>query len=47
LIYSLFFEGRPIIALSSFICLFVVILHRENIKRMWKGTEAKVGRTFK
>ncbi|QNK49087.1 glycerol-3-phosphate 1-O-acyltransferase PlsY [Brevibacterium sp. PAMC23299] len=46
LIYCLFFEGRLIIALSSFICLFVVILHRENIKRIWKGTEAKVGRTF-
>ncbi|MFJ8071415.1 glycerol-3-phosphate 1-O-acyltransferase PlsY [Peribacillus sp. NPDC096447] len=44
LIYNLLFEGRLIIALSSFICLFVIILHRENIKRIWKGTEAKVGR---
>ncbi|MGG4266241.1 glycerol-3-phosphate 1-O-acyltransferase PlsY [Peribacillus simplex] len=46
LIYSLLFEGRLTSALSSFICLFVIILHRENIKRIWKGTEAKVGRIF-
>ncbi|MFB6800782.1 glycerol-3-phosphate 1-O-acyltransferase PlsY [Peribacillus butanolivorans] len=43
-IYSFIFEDKLIIALSLFISLFVIILHRENIKRILKGTETKVGK---
>lgn len=41
-IYSLIFEDRVIIALALFISILVIILHRQNIKRMIKGTENKI-----
>ncbi|MEK5063673.1 glycerol-3-phosphate 1-O-acyltransferase PlsY [Cytobacillus sp. FSL R5-0596] len=41
-IYSLIFEDRVIIALSLFISLLVIFLHRQNIKRLIKGTENKL-----
>ncbi|MDM5227248.1 glycerol-3-phosphate 1-O-acyltransferase PlsY [Cytobacillus sp. NJ13] len=41
-IYSLIFEDRVIIALSLFISVLVIILHRKNIKRIIKGTENKL-----
>ncbi|MGM0874821.1 MAG: glycerol-3-phosphate acyltransferase [Bacillota bacterium] len=43
-IYSLIFEDKVIIALSLFISLFVIILHRQNIKRIISGTENKIGK---
>ena len=43
-IYSLIFEDKVIIALSLFISVFVIILHRQNIKRIISGTENKIGR---
>lgn len=42
-IYSLIFEDKVIIALSLFISVLVIILHRQNIKRIIKGTENKIG----
>ncbi len=41
-IYSLIFEDKVIIVLSLFISVLVIILHRQNIKRMIKGTENKI-----
>ncbi|MGE6259810.1 glycerol-3-phosphate 1-O-acyltransferase PlsY [Heyndrickxia sporothermodurans] len=41
-IYSLIFEDKVIIALSLFISVLVIILHRQNIKRIIKGTENKI-----
>ena len=41
-IYSLIFEDKVIIALALFISVLVIILHRQNIKRMIKGTENKI-----
>ncbi|MEH7355522.1 glycerol-3-phosphate 1-O-acyltransferase PlsY [Neobacillus drentensis] len=41
-IYSLIFEDNVIIALSLFISVLVIILHRQNIKRIIKGTENKL-----
>lgn len=41
-IYSLIFEDKVIIALSLFISVFVIILHRQNIKRIISGTENKI-----
>ncbi|WP_078415083.1 glycerol-3-phosphate 1-O-acyltransferase PlsY [Priestia abyssalis] len=43
-IYSLIFEEKIIIALSLLISVLVIILHRENIKRILKGTENKIGK---
>ncbi|MGM0878833.1 MAG: glycerol-3-phosphate 1-O-acyltransferase PlsY [Bacillota bacterium] len=43
-IYSLIFEEKIIIALSLFISVFVIILHRQNIKRILNGTENKIGK---
>jgi glycerol-3-phosphate acyltransferase PlsY len=42
LIYSLIFEDKVIIALSLFISVLVIILHRQNIKRLIRGTEKKL-----
>ncbi|AND38349.1 MULTISPECIES: glycerol-3-phosphate 1-O-acyltransferase PlsY [Cytobacillus] len=41
-IYSLIFEDKVIIALSLFISVLVIILHRQNIKRLITGTENKL-----
>ncbi|RBP92884.1 acyl-phosphate glycerol-3-phosphate acyltransferase [Cytobacillus firmus] len=41
-IYSLIFEEKVIIALSFFISVLVIILHRQNIKRLISGTENKL-----
>ncbi|MCS0787933.1 glycerol-3-phosphate 1-O-acyltransferase PlsY [Cytobacillus firmus] len=41
-IYSLIFEDKVIIALSLFISVLVIILHRQNIKRLIRGTENKL-----
>lgn len=41
-IYSLIFEDKVIIALSLFISVLVIILHRQNIKRLRRGTESKL-----
>ncbi|MBU7592799.1 glycerol-3-phosphate 1-O-acyltransferase PlsY [Metabacillus halosaccharovorans] len=43
-IYSLIFEDKVIIALSLFISILVIILHRQNIKRIISGTENKIGK---
>jgi glycerol-3-phosphate acyltransferase PlsY len=43
-IYSLIFEDRVIIALTLFISAIVIILHRQNIKRIISGTENKIGK---
>jgi len=47
LVYSLIFEDTLIKALSFFISIFVIVLHRENIKRILRGTENKVGKRLK
>jgi len=41
-IYSVMFEDKVIIALSLFISVLVIILHRQNIKRIINGTENKI-----
>lgn len=41
-IHSLIYEDKVIIALSLFISVLVIILHRQNIKRIIKGTENKL-----
>lgn len=41
-IYSVIFEDKVIIALSLFISVLVIILHRQNIKRIINGTENKL-----
>lgn len=41
-IYSLIFEDKVIIALSLFISVLVITLHRQNIKRLIRGTENKL-----
>ena len=41
-IYSFIFEDKVIIALSVLISVSIIILHRENIKRIVNGTENKV-----
>jgi acyl phosphate:glycerol-3-phosphate acyltransferase len=41
-IYSLIYEDKVIIALSLFISVLVIFLHRQNIKRIIKGTENKI-----
>lgn len=41
-IYSLIFEDKVIIALSLLIIVSIIILHRQNIKRILNGTENKI-----
>ncbi|WP_405097106.1 glycerol-3-phosphate 1-O-acyltransferase PlsY [Oceanobacillus sp. FSL H7-0719] len=41
-IYSLIFEDKVIIALSLLISISIIILHRQNIKRIIKGTESRI-----
>lgn len=41
-IYSLIFEDKVIIALSLLISVSIIILHRQNIKRIVNGTENKI-----
>ncbi|PAD66644.1 acyl-phosphate glycerol 3-phosphate acyltransferase [Bacillus sp. 7586-K] len=41
-IYSVIFEDKVMIALSLFISVLVIILHRQNIKRIISGTENKL-----
>ncbi|MEK3976485.1 glycerol-3-phosphate 1-O-acyltransferase PlsY [Psychrobacillus sp. FSL K6-1267] len=41
-IYSLIFEDKVMIALSLLISLSIIILHRQNIKRIVNGTENKI-----
>jgi glycerol-3-phosphate acyltransferase PlsY len=43
-IYSLIFEEKVIIALTLLISVLVIILHRQNIKRILNGTENKIGK---
>ncbi|MDA1763302.1 glycerol-3-phosphate 1-O-acyltransferase PlsY [Bacillus cereus] len=40
--YSLIFEDKVIIALSLLISVSIIILHRQNIKRILNGTENKI-----
>lgn len=42
LIYSLIFEDKVIIALSLLISVSIITLHRQNIKRIIKGTESRI-----
>ena len=42
IIYSLIFEDKVMIALSLLISLSIIILHRQNIKRIVNGTENKI-----
>lgn len=41
-IYSFLYEETPIIILSLIISVLVIILHRQNIKRILNGTENKI-----
>ena len=41
-IYSLIFEDKVIVALSLLISVSIIILHRQNIKRIVNGTENKI-----
>ena len=41
-IYSFIFEDKVIIALSVLISVSIIILHRQNIKRIVNGTENKI-----
>ncbi|WP_144512149.1 glycerol-3-phosphate 1-O-acyltransferase PlsY [Bacillus sp. FJAT-22090] len=41
-IYSLIFEDKVMIALSLLICISIIMLHRQNIKRIVNGTENKI-----
>jgi glycerol-3-phosphate acyltransferase PlsY len=43
-IYSIIFEEKVIVAISLLISVFVIILHRQNIKRIINGTENKIGK---
>ncbi|MFZ0446660.1 MAG: glycerol-3-phosphate acyltransferase, partial [Bacillus sp. (in: firmicutes)] len=43
-IYSIIFEDKVIVAISLLISVFVIILHRQNIKRIINGTENKIGK---
>lgn len=43
-IYSIIFEEKVIIAIALLISLAVIILHRQNIKRIVNGTENKIGK---
>lgn len=37
-------DGRlPLLALSAMLFLLVLLRHRENIRRLWQGTEGKIG----
>lgn len=41
-IYSLIFEDKVIMVLSLLISVSIIILHRQNIKRLLNGTENKI-----
>ncbi len=41
-VYSLIFEEKVIIALSLLISVSIIILHRQNIIRIFNGTESKI-----
>ncbi|MFJ7971800.1 glycerol-3-phosphate 1-O-acyltransferase PlsY [Psychrobacillus sp. NPDC096389] len=41
-VYSLIFEDKVIVALSVLISVSIIILHRQNIKRIVNGTENKI-----
>lgn len=41
-LYSLIFEDKVIIALSLLISVSIIVLHRQNIKRIVNGTENKI-----
>ncbi|MEN2465509.1 glycerol-3-phosphate acyltransferase [Ornithinibacillus sp. JPR2-1] len=41
-IYSIIFEDKVIIALSLLISVSIIILHRQNVKRIVNGTENKI-----
>jgi glycerol-3-phosphate acyltransferase PlsY len=41
-IYSLMFEDNVIIALTLLISVSIIILHRQNIKKIVSGTESKI-----
>lgn len=41
-IYSIIFEEKIIIALSLLISASIIVLHRQNIKRLISGTENKI-----
>ncbi|WP_042221637.1 glycerol-3-phosphate 1-O-acyltransferase PlsY [Oceanobacillus manasiensis] len=41
-IYSIIFEDKVIISLSLLISVSIIILHRQNIKRIVYGTESKI-----
>ena len=41
-------DGRPpMVVLGAALFLFVLVRHRENIVRLWQGTEGKVGQRVK
>ncbi|MBI2163492.1 MAG: glycerol-3-phosphate acyltransferase, partial [candidate division NC10 bacterium] len=41
-------DGRPaMLGLSGTLFLVVLLRHRENIARLWKGTEGKIGQRVK
>ncbi len=43
-----FLDGRPaLVAMSGVLLLLVVVRHRENILRLWQGTEGKIGQRMK
>lgn len=45
-IYCLLFEDTVIITLSILISVVIIILHRQNIKRILNGTENKIGQRY-
>jgi glycerol-3-phosphate acyltransferase PlsY len=37
-------DGRPsMVALGATLCLVVLLRHRQNIARLWQGTEGRIG----
>ncbi|RDI36902.1 glycerol-3-phosphate 1-O-acyltransferase PlsY [Falsibacillus pallidus] len=40
--YSLLFEDKMIIGITLLICVAIIILHRQNIKRILNGTENRI-----
>jgi glycerol-3-phosphate acyltransferase PlsY len=42
--YAVFFNsGRPIAALAAFMAVLIFIRHHENIRRLIRGDEPKIG----
>lgn len=41
-VYSLIFEDKVIIGLSLLISVSIIILHRQNIKRILDGSESRI-----